>query len=211
MKLAILGCTHGMHESVSVPDADVLIHTGDFTGRRTSDEVLPFAKWVGSQSHEHKIVICGNHDSPIGIGDKFRSIFESFGVAYLQDSSITIDGLLFYGSPWSPTFYNWYWMRDRGKEIAQKWARIDGDTDVLITHGPADSLDTTEEGMCVGCKDLQRELSRVQPKVHCFSHIHEASGMFDHGDMISVNASIVSRDMRVVNPVRVVELGGGEG
>jgi len=41
----------------------------------------------------------------------------------------------FYGSPWTPTFMNFYFMADRGPEIRKRWATIPKNANVLIAHG----------------------------------------------------------------------------
>ena len=55
---------------------------------------------------------------------------------YLEDSGIEIDGVRFWGSPWTPNFMDWAFMLDRDELLYQKWKAIPEHTDVLITHGP---------------------------------------------------------------------------
>jgi len=208
----VIGCTHGMHEAITIPDGDVLIHTGDVSMHSTELDVMKFGNWFANQSHERKICIAGNHD-------KFMSRrFIPDNVDYLLDSSVVIDGLKFHGSPWTPTFFNWYWTKGRGHEIREKWDLIPDDTNVLITHGPPHGvLDKTAEGDYVGCEELENAIKRVKPTLHCFSHIHEAYGVSDLSDvadmikpfdqsLISVNASIVTRGMNPINEPIVVEI-----
>jgi len=54
----------------------------------------------------------------------------------VQDSSINIEGIKIYGSPWQPSYHDWAFNLERGEAIRKKWDLIPGDTDVLITHGP---------------------------------------------------------------------------
>lgn len=208
MKLVIIGCTHGLHDMLKLPDGDVLIHTGDVSNYSTKSDVLRFGKWFGHQKHEHKICIAGNHD-------KFMSSqFLPDNVTYLQDSAVTINGLKFYGSPWTPMFFDWHWMKERGEEIAERWRLIPDDTNVLITHGPAQGiLDKTEEGVHAGCEELSKTVERVCPQIHCFSHIHEGAGIIDSPSMgdskkavTSINASIVTRKMQPTNAPVVIDL-----
>lgn len=35
----------------------------------------------------------------------------------LEDTSVEINGLRFWGSPWTPTFMDWAFMMDRGKPL----------------------------------------------------------------------------------------------
>jgi Icc-related predicted phosphoesterase len=96
---------------------------------------------------------------------------------YLQDQSVIIEGLKFYGSPWQPTFHNWAFNKDRGEKIKTEWDKIPSDTDVLITHGPPFGiLDKTVDNEKVGCEELLLAVNRIKPKIHIFGHIHENYG-----------------------------------
>ena len=51
----------------SIPDGDVLLHTGDFTYKKSKglnqmEQVIQFNDWLGTLPHKHKIVIAGNHE-----------------------------------------------------------------------------------------------------------------------------------------------------
>jgi len=200
----MLGCTHSMHMAVQVPDGDVLIHTGDFTGRDTFAEFPKFIKWMSEQSHEHKILISGNHDEPFHHAEIMCA---DHGVKYLCDASLIIDGVKFYGSPWTPEFYSWHWMKPRGMQMKKAWDNIPDDTDVLVTHGPPiGCMDKTDEGVNAGCEELLAAVKRVKPKVHCFSHIHEGYGWTTYDGGGGFNVSIVNRRMQPVNEPVVTEI-----
>ena len=68
---------------------------------------------------------------------------------------------------------NWYFMADRGEEIAKKWATIPDGTDVLITHGPPATILENVQGIPLGCDDLLERVLQVNSKYHVFGHIHE--------------------------------------
>jgi Icc-related predicted phosphoesterase len=97
-----------------------------------------------------------------------------------MDESIVIAGKKFYGSPWQPWFYNWAFNVERGPLIAEKWALIPDDTDVLITHGPAFAPPglnyggIVARGEDVGCKDLSARIFDIKPQYHICGHIHES-------------------------------------
>jgi hypothetical protein len=178
MKIVCISDTHGMHNKFEIPDGEVLIHAGDFMcGGYDPMEIVDFCNWFTSFPHEHKILIAGNHDSLIQ-----SSTGESFlpeGLTYLRDSAVEINGLKFWGSPWTPRFQNWAFMQDRGLAIKKYWDRIPADTDVLITHGPPQgSLDTSATwGDSLGCEELQKRVVKVWPKLHVFGHIHGGYGI----------------------------------
>jgi Icc-related predicted phosphoesterase len=99
------------------------------------DCIKDFDDWLGTLPHKHKIVICGNHDLCFEDNPKeARKLMKN--AHYLEDETIEIEGLKFYGSPWQPEFHNWAFNLNRGEEIKKKWDLIPNDTDVLITHGP---------------------------------------------------------------------------
>ena len=85
---------------------------------------------------------------------------------YLEDSGVVIDGLKFWGSPWTPEFFDWAFNARRGLQLFDKWQKIPLDTDVLITHGPpAGILDlvVTRQGEAqVGCNDLLRRIHELK-------------------------------------------------
>jgi hypothetical protein len=134
-------------------------------------------------------VIAGNHDRCFETDPEAARPL-THGLTYLQDSDVTIDGLRFWGAPWQPWFLSWAFNLQRGPEIAQKWALIPDDTDVLITHGPpATILDETYDGRPVGCEELLRTVQRITPRLHAFGHIHESYGAQVVGSTLFVNAS----------------------
>ena len=44
------------------PEADVLLHAGDFSMIGEVNEVINFNEWMGQLPYEHKLVIAGNHE-----------------------------------------------------------------------------------------------------------------------------------------------------
>ncbi|MBA2369696.1 MAG: metallophosphatase domain-containing protein [Candidatus Protochlamydia sp.] len=154
-----------------LPGGDILIICGDLTGQDKPHEYQRFMLWLDSLTYKCKIVIAGNHDGLIEQG----KITFGKGVHYLCDSGLEFNGLKIWGSPYTPTFFNWYFMRDRGEDIRKHWDLIPIDTDILVTHGPPYGIfDETIDGRRVGCEDLQIAIrDRIKPRIHCFGHIHE--------------------------------------
>jgi len=206
MRLVCISDTHSMHRQVSVPDGDVLIHAGDCLGVGTLEELEDLDNWFSEQPHRHKILIAGNHDwclqdEPADAEALIRN------AVYLRDRSIDIEGLKFWGSPWTPIFFDWAFNLERGAPIAERWAQIPSDTDVLITHGPpAGILDKVNESLAVGCSDLARELERLTLKLHIFGHIHESYGQQMLNDCLHVNASTCTGQFKPLNPPIVVDI-----
>lgn len=211
MKLVCLSDTHGMHRQLDeVPAGDVLIHAGDALGTGTLEELEDLDAWLGSLPHRHKVLIAGNHDrcleeQPEAARQCIRN------VCYLQDSGVTIDGIDFWGTPWTPFYRNWSFNLKRGRPLAERWALIPRDTDVLITHGPPwgvlDEAMTPSRARRVGCRDLKAAVASLRLQAHIFGHIHESYGKWTLDGAVFVNASTCDERYRPVNPPIVVQLG----
>lgn len=207
MRIVAISDTHMLHDKLVVPDGNVLIHAGDLTNKGSLDDVRRFNDFLGKWSHPHKIVIAGNHDFCF---QRWRADAEALltNAVYLQDKSIEIDGIHFYGSPWQPWFYDWAFNLRRGAEIREKWDLIPIDTDVLITHGPPFGIgDQNIQGQYVGCRELLEAVERVHPKLHIFGHIHEGYGITHNEHTTFINASTCDVGYKPVNPPLVFDLG----
>jgi len=235
MRIVTLSDTHNLHNKITVPDGDLVIHAGDSTGRGTPHELEAFLVWFRDLPHRHKVLISGNHDfcfeesprNPMrrqqaqwqgavqghgetivirsGIGRDF--VKDIGGITYLQDEGTVIEGLKIWGSPWQPWFFDWAFNLRRGPDIADKWALIPDGTDVVVTHGPpAGILDRTDDGRSVGCEDLRDRIAVVKPKLHVFGHIHEGYGRELHDQTTYVNAAICTSAYRPTNSPIVVDL-----
>ena len=62
VRIACISDTHNKHASLVIPEVDILIVAGDFTGRGRPKEIQEFNRWLGTIPIKHKIVIAGNHD-----------------------------------------------------------------------------------------------------------------------------------------------------
>lgn len=188
MRIVCVSDTHGGHRHTAVPDGDVLIHAGDLTAHGSLEDVEAFNEWLGQFPHPHKVVICGNHDWCFqNEPDEARKRLTN--ATYLQDSGCKIGGLTFYGSPWTPLFFDWAFMLPDA-ELFDKWALFPPRVDVLITHGPPHGiLDVTNRNEHAGSLTLLHRVRELKPRLHVFGHIHEAAGRLDNGDTTFVNAS----------------------
>ena len=186
MKIAAISDTHDYHSSLNIKPCDVLIHAGDATSIGTKVQLERFWSWLAYQPAKYKIWVPGNHD--IGAEKGWRPP-ASTDIITLVDEGVMIDNVKFWGSPWTPEFYNWAFMLKRGPEIAAKWALIPEDTDVLITHGPP--LGILDNGK--GCVDLYNRTTQLKLKLHVFGHIHETYGRRRIGDTWFINAAQAGR------------------
>jgi len=117
MRLVCISDTHGDHEAVSLPAGDVLVHSGDVTAHGTESDLTGFLEWFGRQNFAHKIFVAGNHDTWLeSEPEKTQEMANAAGVTWLNDSGIEINGFRFWGSPITPRFLDWAFMRDPGSD-----------------------------------------------------------------------------------------------
>jgi len=205
MKIKIISDTHMQHEGLIIEnDLDTIIHCGDSTNYR---ELIPnqqefdiFIKWYSELPIKNKILIAGNHDAwslkKYNV-DKVKDL----GITYLEHEYLELDGLIMFGSPYTPTFNNWDHMKDRSK-LDRFWEVLNPGIDILITHGPPKcilDLSHDKDGKLEYCGDaaLLRHVLKNKPKYQCFGHIHDSKGCFNQGvrileDTIFINASCVT-------------------
>lgn len=207
MKKLTIDCIADLHGfKPELPGGDLLIIAGDLTARDTKEEYDRFILWLRKLPYRCKVVIAGNHDGLIEKGEVTISADPSYH--YLCDSGVEFEGLKIWGSPYTPTFLNWYFMRNKGSDIKKHWDLIPNDTDVLVTHGPPYGIfDETENEIRAGCENLRLAvIERVKPRIHCFGHIHEGGGSVSEIEGITfINCSYVDEHYRPVNsPIRQV-------
>lgn len=64
MKILHISDTHGRHASMKgMPEADVIIHSGDISENGTEEEVISFLEWLESLDYKYKVFVAGNHDT----------------------------------------------------------------------------------------------------------------------------------------------------
>jgi Icc-related predicted phosphoesterase len=213
MKLCIISDTHNKHKHLPpLPKADVIIHAGDFTSIGNSHEIVNFMQWYFKLPYDHKIVIAGNHDWLFETHRLLALEKVPKNVIYLEDSGIEIDGIKFWGSPVQKPFNNWAFNRPEEK-LAQHWAAIPDDIDVLITHSPPYSIMdfVSPNGSHEGSPSLYIEVvERIKPKIHIFGHIHESYGIKVIENITFINASNLNGDYMCVNEPFLVEIIDGK-
>ncbi len=187
MKILHLSDTHGWHRRLrDLPEADIIVHTGDFCMAGTEEEAMDFMEWFCDLPYEQKIFIAGNHDDCL-----YDSNIEGLdnNVHYLCNSGIDIEGVQFYGIP--------IFMQDclSNKQKAN-YSLIPNDTDILITHAPPLGILDFDDGRNHGSEELLMKINALNLKVHLFGHIHSQFGLeiingtiFSNGSMIDSNYS----------------------
>ena len=150
LRIVHISDTHLNHDAFipSIPDGDILVHSGDFSHLRLSqffykehdcrEEIKHIDEFFGTLPHKHKIFVAGNHDQNLNLLSPPEIQFLLKNGIYLQDSSVILNGVKFYGSPWNG------WRRKsyargfaiRYADLGEHWDKIPDDADVVITHSP---------------------------------------------------------------------------
>lgn len=209
LKIWHLSDTHGYHGLLQVPkNVDWVIHSGDFSNyydvTKNETEALNFLHWYGALKIKHKILIAGNHDAyAYKVTKKFKEWCKHYSIIYLENEYIIIDGIKIFGSPNTPNFGTWYFMKDRAK-MDKHWSLIDEDVDIFIVHGPpkgildiSENRDRTLE-FCGDSSLRNHILNRIKPKLCLFGHIHNVSDIINAGTRIIPNHNTIFSNGSVV-------------
>lgn len=194
-----------------VPECDVLCIAGDLCPTfghdfATQNKWLhgPFADWLRRIPARHIVGCWGNHDF---IGQEAPEAVADLPWILLNDAYRDIDGVRFYGTPWQPVFFDWAFnLTEPG--LAKKFALIDKQTDVLISHGPPWGLgDKTQRGESVGSMSLLTQISLLKIPLTFCGHIHEAYGAYTIGGSPSqvYNVSLVNSKYKPAHKLVEVE------
>lgn len=207
MKICHISDTHTLHNEWTIPECDLLIHSGDIGNHTDIHDLNKFLIWFEQQPAECKIFIAGNHDLVLDKNEAKKAknhnnvygylrmteqyeqalqLIQKYNIKYLNNTDYIFRGKKIWGSPYSPSFGNWAFNADRGIQIQKIWAKIPNDVDILVTHTPVYGIldDVKEyarqgEDVHVGCKDLLAVIQKrlKQLKLHCSGHIHDNFGV----------------------------------
>lgn len=197
-----LSDTHGQHKNLkSLPEADVIVHSGDFTFAGSEEEAYDFMNWFCNLPYKHKIFIAGNHDMCMYGADHIDGL--SRNVHYLYNNSVVIDGIKFYGIP--------MFMEDcMDGKLDVFINNIPDDTDVLITHMPPKGIcDLADYGKGPehrGNATLAELLKKLHPVCHLFGHEHDAYGKTIKENVIYSNACVVDSRYNLINKPTIINI-----
>lgn len=204
MRIVCISDIHNKIGQIKLPPGDLLVIAGDLTGMGTIVEISKFnndLEYIKLLYKHGILVIFGNHD--ILAEDNMSLAREMLTNAkyVLQDQSVEIDGIKFYGTAWTPRFHDWAFNVDRGAKIKEKWNMIPTDTDILVTHGPPHMiLDVSSMYENIGCQDLlDTILVNSNIKAHIFGHNHFGYGIKEFHNKLFINASSLNEKYQAVN------------
>ena len=209
MKIWHISDTHTYHELLQIPEGiDMVIHSGDCSNPRdpynNEPEVRRFIDWFGDLPIKHKIYVAGNHDTSIEKGLVTDDDFDQKHIHYLENETIEIEGIKIFGSPYTPQFGQWAFMKARHK-LDRIWQiAIEDDTNIIVVHGPPRGmldLSYDRDGRMEYCgdKSLMNKVKELEPKLMLFGHIHNTDDIINAGtrtipglDTIFSNGSVVT-------------------
>lgn len=170
-----------------MPEADVIVHSGDISNNGSEEEVLDFLNWMISLPYRYKIFVAGNHDlclwDAVGIESLPDNLF------FLQDKGVTIEGYYFYGLGY-----------DHSEEV------IPDDTDVIITHEPPVMILDLSSGTHWGNASLLRRVLDIKPHYHLFGHAHEGYGTTIKDGIVFSNAALLNDQLQMVRRPLLLDL-----
>lgn len=244
----IIDCISDLHGHYpELEGGDLLIIAGDVGLTPEKYGVEEFDNWLGEKNYKKRIVIAGNHDTLLqaysNIGFQLgRTAFKN--AEYLCDSGTEYEhttyiscimgdlpiknNLKIWGSPWVKSFIGMNpnakaFTVDTEEKLAEKWALIPDDVDILVTHSPPNGMrDEFDEVTKWGTKQFnggslslqKRIMNIVRPKKRLLvcGHIHESYGIlnvssaqYDLCTWKIINASHVNECYQPVNrPIRII-------
>ena len=188
MKIWHISDTHRDNNLLKIPECDMVIHSGDATnpkdGVKSLIEMREFIEWFSSLDIKYKIFVAGNHDICV----ERRLILPSeMDFIYLENTTIEIEGIRIFGSPYTPSFGNGWAFNKSRSSLSSFWSSIiPDDTDILVTHGPPKGIldlaykDINNIENC-GDKALLNRIKEIDPILSLFGHIHNNGENINQG------------------------------
>lgn len=188
MKVIGISDIHG--HLPELPSCDVVCISGDIVPLNIQRNfaaswvwlLTNFTDWANNLDCKHVVIIAGNHDFIFSecskLGQDMSVLWkDSPKIHYLQDTSIEIDGKLFYGTPWIPVLVGWAFYAD-SYQLEDLFSQIP-DCDVLLTHCPPMIGDAGKVlqpgynyGRDFGCEELRKAIKNKKINWVLSGHVH---------------------------------------
>lgn len=188
MKILHLSDTHGLHHRLTdLPNADIIVHSGDISHNGTEDEVLDFLNWFISSPYSHKIFVIGNHDLCLWDAEGIENL--PANTHFLQNSDVTINNVKFFGLD-----YN------HSEEL------IPNDADIVVTHEPPMMILDESDNVHWGNLALRNRILQIKPLYHLFGHAHEDYGTHKQDGIVFSNAALLDNKNQLVKKPKLFML-----
>ena len=179
MKILHISDTHNNHRDLGeLPQADVLVHTGDFSNYGTEDEVLSALEWLMVLPYKHIIFVAGNHDGCLFDAENIEGL--PGNVHFLHNSSVVVDGISFYGLAFT-------------NPVLTDEASVD----VLISHEPPLGVLDFADNQHWGAALILDIVTTHRPRLHLFGHIHHAYGIIEWKGTVFSNAAVTDQNNNI--------------
>ena len=176
--------------------------------------------------------MASNHDCSTGCNAKHpaaqraqqqlkSSLADREHVHYLEDSGCEVQGLRFYGSPWTiKCGTDWVFQSQDTDDVSRMPSgevtlgqvydvipeTVKGRAHVLVTHQPPLGHGDTNTNKRSGSKLLLERVQRAKPLVHVFGHIHSGYRVSAATGTVFVNAAMCDDDYQPIQPPILVQL-----
>jgi Icc-related predicted phosphoesterase len=223
MRIIAASDYHGiLPHPTEIPAGDVLCLVGNieptfrpFSKQEPNESQLQaiwlagqFDDWCAELPVKTVLITGGNHTFMEGCEHLIPKLRNA---KYLIDESITIDGVTFWGSPWSLSFYNWPYNADETR-LERIYSRIPSHTRVILSHGPAFGYhDYVPGNRHVGSKSLLDRIWQFKHKItlvtgHC--HHSRNYGIICDGNVEFVGCPVLDEDYNLVRKPLLVNVKG---
>lgn len=206
-KIVAIADSHRQHWSIKIPKCDIFLFAGD-AEINSLIALHDFNDWLGTIKAKHKIVIGGNHDSLLELIGKEECKRLLTNCIYLENEMITVEGLKIFGSPCTPVFNDWYFMK-YDSDLKEIWDKIEKNTDILLTHtmphGILDQVLPKEES--VGSYTLLNRIKEIRPKIQIGGHLHLNGGKkYTDYKTDFYNVSLMDEQYQLVNKPTIIDI-----
>ena len=209
MRVALIADTHGVMPEIPA-DVDAILHAGDIGPDRPCQFFQPngpLERWLDAHG-KPMAATWGNHDK---VGATLRDWRHGLSTRIIADQTVFLDTVPVWFSPWSNRYGNFEWMDDEAG-LAERYAKIPVDTEVLVSHGPpygyGDKTGPMHSSISVGSKALLARIGQLPNlRLVVTGHIHEARGEYVMANGVSVMnvASSINRGVPYPKPVVVID------
>lgn len=192
VRVVCISDTHSLHDTISVPQGDILVHAGDLTNGGTVEELQAAIDWLKRLPHREKVVVAGNHDS--WLDERVRKYLQedddkvlNWGdIHYLQNSTVSLTlnsrTIVLHGIPQIPTLdpsppspSNLHAFQSPPSST-HPFPPPPASTDILLSHSPA--LHHNDNfPYSLGSTHLLRTLWRIKPALFVSGHVHASPGV----------------------------------